>query len=260
LSNAEWVALTSVDPNVTLSAVGLTKVHGPSVACVPSFSVPALSTVTPVVATGSMPFGAGNGVMLEFSTTQFSSFFVSEAGAVLPINLKSFTANDNGAQNEIKWETSLEVNLRNFVVEKSKDSKVWTKVGDVSPDVSKRYQLNDANPYSTTYYRLRSIDKDGQEDVSKVVVVNRKTGKFTITSIAPNPTSENLSVKFETTENTEVTINVLDIFGKVVLTQKVNTVSGFNSSNVETSQIPSGSYFLNINDGINTVTQRIIKQ
>ena len=68
-----------------------------------------------------------------------------------------------------------------------------------------------------------------------------------------------MNLKFETTENTNVTINVMDIFGRVVLAQNTEAIKGFNTMTINTSEIPAGAYFLNINDGVNTLTQRIIK-
>ena len=191
--------------------------------------------------------------------SSFSIFAVAGVNAVLPITLKSFTATEKGAANVINWETAVETNVRNFAIEKSYDAKTWIKLGEETPSATKRYSMIDNTPFATTYYRLKNVDNDGREDVSNVVVVNRKTGRFTITSLAPNPTNSDINLKFETTENTNVSLNVTDIFGRVVLSQNTEAIKGFNSMTINTSEIPVGAYFLNINDGVNTLTQRIIK-
>ena len=82
--------------------------------------------------------------------------------------------------------------MRSFAVEKSQDAKAWRVLGTSTPNPAKRYSMVDNNPSATTYYRLRNIDKDGREDVSKVVVVNRKTGTFNISNVSPNPTSSDI--------------------------------------------------------------------
>jgi hypothetical protein len=177
----------------------------------------------------------------------------------LPIVLKSFAATEKGAANTINWETAVEINVRHFVIEKSTDAKNWISLEVVYSNASKRYTLNDNTPFSTTYYRLKNIDNDGQESSSNVVVVNRKTGKFTITSLAPNPTTSDMNLKFETTENTNISITVSDIFGRVLLSQNSEAIKGFNTVNLMTSEVPAGAYFLNVNDGVNTLIQRIVK-
>ena len=218
--------------------------------------------------TGSIPLTAtiatesGTTYALFTGLTSFSggTYAASTtAASPLPITLKSFTATEKGAANVINWETAVETNVRNFAIEKSNDGKTWTKLGEETPSATKRYSMIDNTPFATTYYRLRNIDNDTREDVSNVVVVNRKTGKFTITSVSPNPTNNDVNLKFETTDNANVTINVQDIFGRVVLTQRVDANKGFNTVTVTTSEIPAGAYFLNVNDGTSILTQRIVK-
>ena len=214
---------------------------------------------TDASATSTTAAPSALGTISIAAQSTFSIFAVAGVNAVLPITLKSFTATENGAANVINWETAVEENVRNFVVEKSNDGKNWTNLGEMLPNTSKRYRMNDNTPFTTTYYRLKNIDKDTREDVSNVVVVNRKTGKFTITSVSPNPTNNDVNLKFETTDNANVIINVQDIFGRVVLTQRVDANKGFNTVTVITSEIPAGAYFLNVNDGTSILTQRIVK-
>ena len=195
--------------------------------------------------------------------TSFSGGTVAVSSGVsspLPITLKSFAATEKGAANVINWETAVETNVRNFMVEKSYDAKTWTQLGEEAPNATKRYSMIDNTPFATTYYRLKNVDNDGREDVSNIVVVNRKTGKFAITSVSPNPTTSDISLKFETTANTNVVISVIDIFGRVALTQQNEAQKGINTVTVNTSEIPSGTYFLQLYDGNYTILQRIIKQ
>ena len=214
---------------------------------------------TDASATSTTAAPSALGTISIAAQSSFSIFAVAGVNAVLPITLKSFTATENGAVNAINWETAVESNVRNFVIEKSSDAKNWSKLGEETPKASKTYRMTDNTPFVTTYYRLKNVDNDGRTDLSNTIVVNRKTGKFTITSLAPNPTTSDMNLKFETTENTNVVLNVMDIFGRVVLSQNTDAIKGFNAMTINTSEIPAGAYFLNINDGVNTLTQRIIK-
>jgi Secretion system C-terminal sorting domain len=215
--------------------------------------------------TASAPTTDPNGqTYVELSgISTFSGGSVAVAGGVatpLPITMKSLVAIEKGATNLIKWETATEQNVRTFAVEKSIDGKNWKTLGTVVPNTTKRYEMIDAAPATNTYYRVRNIDNDGREDVSEIVSVNRKSGKFAIASIAPNPTTDDMNVKIETTENTTVIINVVDVVGRVVMTQSIEALNGFNTVTLNTSDIQSGTYFLVINDGVSTLTERIVKQ
>ncbi len=262
MTQAEWDALAVANPSITYSNFGITRVSNGGVICTGAYNAPTGSTTTLInggVGTQD-PFGAGSGVQLQYNTPGFSTFFVNGVLAPLPITLKSFSATEKGNVNVINWETETEQNVRNFVVEKSQNGLSWSVLNTTTPNASKRYGMTDNNPFATTYYRLKNMDNDGRFEYSNIVVVERQTGKFNITSVAPNPTSNDLTVKFETIDNVEVAINVLDIFGKVVLTQQVDAVKGINSTVVNTSNLPAGAYFLNVNNGVNTLTQRIVKQ
>ena len=213
---------------------------------------------------GETGTASGNVAAGQITTQSISTWSPFALGSTslsspLPVRLLSFTASENGAANTINWKTATEINVRHFVVEKSIDGKNWTIVGEKLPNTSKNYRLDDNTPFSTTYYRLKNVDNDGREDVSNTVVVNRKTGKFAITSVFPNPTTSDVNLMFETTENASIIINVQDIFGRVILTQKVEANQGFNLVTVNTAEILAGTYFLNLNDGSSILTKKIIK-
>jgi Secretion system C-terminal sorting domain/Fibronectin type III domain len=215
--------------------------------------------------TASLPTVDANGQTYVELTgiNSFSGGSVAVGGGVatpLPITMKSLSAIEKGATNLIKWETATEQNVRIFAVEKSIDGKNWKALGTVVPNTAKRYEMIDAAPATNMYYRVRNIDNDGREDVSEIVSVNRKSGKLAIASIAPNPTTDDMKVKIETTENTTITIHVVDVVGRVVMTQSIEALNGFNTVTLNTAAIQSGTYFLVINDGVSTLTERIVKQ
>ena len=259
MTDAEFAALNTANGSTTPLG-NVTFSHVPGVGCSAAFSTTGNSGATTLITqTASDDMGASPLAYIEISTPSFSAFYAHASATPLPIALKSFRATENGTANLITWETATESNVRNFVIEKSSDAKNWSKVGDETPKANKSYRMVDNTPFATTYYRLKNVDNDGREDLSNVLVVNRKTGKFTITSLAPNPTTSDMNLKFETTDNVNVVVNVMDIFGRVVLSQKTEAIKGFNSMTINTSEIPAGAYFLNINDGVNILTQRIVK-
>ena len=79
--------------------------------------------------------------------------------------------------------------------------------------------------------------------------------------IYPNPTSENSFMTINSINNSEVTIRIIDISGKII-SQKINTlISGENTIQLDTQNLTNGMYFISITDEKGTNTNlRLIKK
>ena len=79
--------------------------------------------------------------------------------------------------------------------------------------------------------------------------------------VYPNPATDELGVRMELTETSDVTIRIYDMLGRVVLNQ--NTISlpaGDNFEKLNISSLNSGTYFLQINvNGLNTSATKVVK-
>jgi len=73
----------------------------------------------------------------------------------------------------------------------------------------------------------------------------------------PNPTSDNLFLDIKLQETSDVQIELIDISGKVVLTQKRQSVRS-ERIDLDVSNVPSGMYMLNFRAEEGFKTQRII--
>jgi hypothetical protein len=77
--------------------------------------------------------------------------------------------------------------------------------------------------------------------------------------LRPNPTTSLVFVEFKSELTENVTINVTDQVGNIVLTRKVQTVKGFNSEMLNTSALASGVYMVTIISPANSKTLRLVK-
>ena len=75
-------------------------------------------------------------------------------------------------------QTSMEINCKNFVVQRSYDGKLFTDqetvAGNGTTNLAHSYSVNDnvsSFTGSTIYYRLKQIDIDGKENLSKIIPV-----------------------------------------------------------------------------------------
>jgi hypothetical protein len=77
-------------------------------------------------------------------------------------------------------------------------------------------------------------------------------------SVYPNPTNTNTTVSFALTNESNVTINVTDLAGKVVFTNALGTVNGAQKVNVNTENLTSGVYMVNVSVNGTVSTEKLI--
>ncbi len=109
------------------------------------------------------------------------------------------------------------------------------------------------------------------EEVENIDQVNFKIDENTITptgikeidmilnrvSLYPNPVQNQLSINFESLENLNGTILIINHLGQTVVSQRLTVKSGQNSVDLQTNNIPTGTYFIavNINNNIEMLNQ-----
>ncbi len=190
-----------------------------------------------------------NTVRVNFTPADTTNFDCS--GLILPVQLTGFDA--QAVQNKtvlITWQSSLEINLKKFVVERSSTagSTGWETVGSLNAAgnsaTTRSYQIIDTKPLSgTSYYRLRSADVDGKETVSTIRQVNID-GKAGSIQVYPTLVQKGSIVKVVTAE--QVRYQLLDISGKVL--KSGSFVSG---ANVLPLNINTGNYIIETVNGNN---------
>lgn len=124
------------------------------------------------------------------------SYAVYAATSVLPVTLAEFAA-DAGAKGvvELNWSTELEEDVRHFVPEYSHDGQSFTPLTPVrANNAPSPYTLeHDTHwPTDTRYYRLRTVDLDGSEALSRVRIV--RYAEEVAWTVAPNPAHQQVLV------------------------------------------------------------------
>jgi len=167
----------------------------------------------------------------------------------LPIKLESINASKVGNDNLIEWVSGTERNGAYFEVQRSIDGKAFAAIGkvNVSGNNSKYSFVDNNAEVTTTYYRLKMVDKNGNFSYSNVVSVAAVVHQFTI---SPNPAKDFVSINFNKTIETG-TITVRNLNGKTVTQQifkgnttsfKLNTQTLTNGIYVVTVVTNEGSY------------------
>lgn len=77
-------------------------------------------------------------------------------------------------------------------------------------------------------------------------------------NIYPNPTNTNTTVSFSLSNESNVTINVTDLAGKVIYTNALGTVNGAQNVTVNTENLTSGVYMVNVSINGTVSTEKLI--
>jgi hypothetical protein len=203
-------------------------------------------TLAPIASGYSSP----QAVIVHNGSSVAQTLILGAGIAPLPIELVDFKAKAFGQVNVVEWTTESERNVSSFIVERSSDGKSnWIQVdkkeakGSLNGRMS--YSTVDKTPLLLSYYRMRSVDFDGKEQRSQVVSVQRNaTGTTSIRSVFPSPTTDMVSIEFESMVEGEVTFRVTDLFGRIMKEQVVGTTVGSNLIPVDMTTFSSGTYLI----------------
>ncbi len=166
----------------------------------------------------------------------------------LPLELLSFTGQATGRSNLLAWETASEKNVQAHIVEHSAEGTSWKELGrragQLNSQAPIKYTLEDQQPLAQAYYRLRSVDVDGQQSISRVILIDREAKKFGLRSVFPNPATEQITVQFVAIVEESVQLELVDIAGKLVQGQTVQAKPGENTALLSVRHLPAGVYNL----------------
>ena len=75
--------------------------------------------------------------------------------------------------------------------------------------------------------------------------------------ISPNPNPGQFTLSYRTTQNESITVNILDITGRIVHTQNTNVAEGNNAIMLDINTLSAGSYTVQV-IGVATLTHPMI--
>ncbi len=183
---------------------------------------------------------------------------------VLPVKLEYFTAVLKDKEGYIKWQTTYEADIREFVIEKSLNGKDFFTLQQVAPKNSSNssYDAVDASlAIGNNFYRLKTVNLDGTVEYSSIVKINFSKGAPSGWFIYPNPVkNSSASLVYQSTTTKKITVNVTDAAGKTISTQAYTVTAGNNKIEIPVQHISAGMYMVSIfSEGLKE-TAAFIKQ
>jgi len=179
----------------------------------------------------------------------------------LPVTLFSFTGEQQGKTNLLKWITSQEINTSHFELERSSNAGSYALIKSVlaagTSSTAKNYFSVDEHPFAgNNFYRLKMVDADGKYKYSNVVLL-RVLNNDVLLSVFPNPTADKLNISISSSTNiAQIQLNVFDNGGKLITRQ---AVTNNNTVSLDVSKYASGVYLLRIMYSGKEETIRFVK-
>ena len=211
---------------------------------------------------------SGSSGVVAATLTSFSPFTQGSGGGALPIDLVSFEGKCENNETELEFVVASQENNDYFSIHRSENATDWNLVGEIegvgNTSTQMTYKWIDNNPISgTNYYRLSQTDYDGTSESFAPIVVTCETAPIDGYSVYPNPADGllNIDLELEHNQGDDVSIEVIDINGKVIQLQQVQLTRGYNHLEVDLSEIPSGVYMINFAGTKDYIKEsRIVKQ
>jgi hypothetical protein len=182
------------------------------------------------------------------STTVTATFQVN---CPLAVTLEEFYVESLQKEVRLDWVTASERNNDYFEILRSTDEgETFEKIGVMDGAGNSNEEISyiffDKSPVSEiSYYKLGIVDTDGNIEYSPIQSVNRIEGEGTIVCM-PNPADEKVDIVFNYPELGVYSITLVSSMGKEVLKKESKMEKGQQTTTLNTSNLKSGVYQLQI--------------
>ena len=183
---------------------------------------------------------------------------------LLPVSGLHFTASTADKNAQLQWQASNELNLKNYIIERSVNGADYTAIASVGAknSNSSSYSVTDNIGSLNTdkvFYRLQIISNTGKYSYSNVIVVSVKNAGIKIATY-PNPFTSQVNIQVPSTLKGTATVALFDGSGKKVKELKTIVQPGINYISLDDLQALSrGVYFIEITAGDKKAEAKLLK-
>jgi len=184
--------------------------------------------------------------------------------------MAGFEAVRNGSGAELQWNTASETNNAGFHVEHNPAGQEdWQELafveskaaeGTSTEEQSYRFEVEKELEPGTHQFRLRQVDLDGTtSSVGTVELEAQMNEALTLEPPAPNPVSGQATLSFAVKEASDAQVVLYNVLGQEVKTLYEGTPQAgeANTLTVETGDLPSGVYLLQLRAQGQSTSQRL---
>lgn len=184
----------------------------------------------------------------------------------LPVKLVSFSGNIFNSKAQLTWSVAENETGDHFEIEKSTDGRTFANAGVLFTTTkigTESYSFREAAELTTTsYYRLKIVNKDNSTSYSKIVTLKTdKDAATTTLTIVQNPVTATLQFQYTAATTSTAKVILYNAAGVSVMSKDLSLQKGTNavSLNLDNS-INQGTYFLQISNGTERSIAKLVKK
>ncbi|MGQ0739445.1 MAG: beta strand repeat-containing protein [Bacteroidota bacterium] len=217
-----------------------------------------------IPAVGTDPYTITSTTALTINSGTIPYALGKAGGYALPLDyFITANAQKNGSSGIISWNVFSTDNVMNFEVQRSVNGMAFETIAVQDPVTGQMtYNFTDAVlEKGTILYRIRvNRGTSGTRYSNTVAIINDDKGLL-ITSISPNPVSDNAVITLSAAKTGVADLAVHDMTGRIVISRRVTVTEGSNQHiHLPAHALPAGIYHISaVQDGAKTVF-RFIKQ
>lgn len=187
-------------------------------------------------------------------------------GVILPIGLKHFYGERVDKVNNLYWETATEKDINYYSVERSNDGVEFNEIGQVAANnLPSKYHFEDRNtiPGMIHYYRVIVKELDGTQSSTQIIALSSGNDEMlTVSELFPNPAAKSFMIGLDSKQKGQATINVYDVFGKVLSSSEYDVNGGVNQYTISVEDFAAGVYYVEVLNSFNEIItkQKLVKE
>jgi hypothetical protein len=212
------------------------------------------------IATGNI---MATGSITSNMISSFDKFTFASKSYPVPLTLISFTGRLAGYYAKLEWTTANEQNVDHFTLERSDDGSHFHAINSTparNSGATEHYIYLDDTPLGgKVYYRLRSVDMDASEKLSKLVMLRNDSGSGALTLLT-NPVHGQLVL--ETNDRTEGLFfyTIIAMSGQPVQQGQLEISNSAPKEILMNKNLISGTYVLEVKNKVQSYRFIFIKQ
>jgi len=226
----------------------------------------------PLVATGDVGNSVNCNIAYSVSGNNLTVYLLGTDEGIasytstspLPVEFKSIAAKLTEKGIVLSWQTAIERDAKEYVVEKNLAGK-WieyevVKAKGNTNQVSDYQIIDKAQNFGKIQYRIKSVDLDGSYKYSDVVEVNvNHPEELLVAKNYPNPFNPMTNITVNLPDDQNLKVNVYNVAGQLVTT----IFDGFKQKGVHNfefnaNNLPSGTYICKVQTSNNSKTIKML--
>ena len=192
---------------------------------------------------------------LNLDVESFRLDFTTQQQSALSVNLLGFELKtDQKRQNvRIQWVTDSEMDIEQYIIEKSLNGTEWEQLASVKPNGSEgEYEVIDEKPANgVSYYRLIERNHNGKDQILKMEAV-----RFKKSTIQQFQYTQN-TLRLQSDKASSYRMLVVGINGQILENRTWQVQEGYNEMPLWLNQSFHGMAVVQLSNNENNLTQKI---